>query len=223
MTPEHILYIPTILLLGFLMGKLSFRSKEFTQTSAVAKESQQKRIVPRSLLVGSFLVFATVFIGTHLFELPASAKAVTQSLGGLEIFDRNPSFSSQEVYSRISSFPAPGLQLYMRFTHTIDIVFPLSLFAFLFLLGRFVTQRGLHHRTLARFVHALPMIWLGTDLLENGIVYYLLDEFPMKHNFLANTLGYITLVKFIFLVLSVLAPAIITMLRKQISITTSRY
>jgi hypothetical protein len=216
MTTEHILYIPTIFLLGFLMGKLSSRSNEFNQTSALAKGSQSiKRIIPGSFVVGSFLVFAVVFIATHLFELPASAKAVTQSLGGLEIFDRKPSFSSRELYSRISSFPAPGIQLYMRFTYTIDIVFPLTLFAFLFLLGRFVTQQFLNYRTFVRLLHILPIIWFGTDLVENSIVYYLLNEFPTRHNLLANALGYVTLTKFTFLLLSVLGPAMATVFRRH--------
>jgi hypothetical protein len=217
MTTEHFFYIPTIFLFGFITGKLSSGPNEFKAKSSSSMESQStKRIIRGSLVIGSFIVFIAVFIATHVFEIPASTKAVTKSLGGLEMFDRKPSFSATEVYSRISEFPKTGIHLYKRFTHTVDILFPLALFSFLFVLGRFAMQGFLNHRTLARLLHILPIIWFGSDLLENSIVYYLLDEFPSRHNFLANGLAYVSLTKFAFLLLSVLAPIIVTVFRRQL-------
>ncbi|MEO5603277.1 MAG: hypothetical protein ABIR06_20315 [Cyclobacteriaceae bacterium] len=220
MTTEHILYIPTIFFLGFLMGKLSSRAsgpEEQTEPSSTRSESR-RQLIPSSFVIGSFLILAVAFAATHFFELPASAKSVAKSLGGLEIFDKKPSFSSAEVYSRIGNFPETGIQLYKRFTHTIDIIFPLTLLTFLVLLSRFVTQQLFINRRWIQALHSLPFIWFGSDLLENGVVYYLLDEFPTRHNFLANSLGSITITKFTFLLISVLAPAIATIFRKKLVI-----
>jgi hypothetical protein len=214
MTIEHILYIPTIFLLGFLFGKLTSSAPKTDGET----QSSNKRSIPAGFLVVSFLMFAFVFVATHFFELPASSKAVTQALGGLKLFDTKPSFSADEVYSRISQFSETGIHLYKRFTHTIDIVFPLSLLTFLILLGKFVSQNVSTSRTLIVIVGALPIIWFGFDLVENGIVYYLLNDFPVRHNLAASLLGYITISKFTFLFLSVAAPAFIDGIPK----TTSR-
>lgn len=217
MTTEHILYIPSIFLFGFLMGRLSSSSSAFKQTSALAKQSQpNKRRIPGSFVVGSFLVFVMVFIATHVLEIPASTKAVTKSLGGLEIFDRKPSFSAPEVYSRISKFPDTGIRVYKQFTHTVDILFPLTLFTFLILLGRFVIPHFRNQRTFVQLVAIAPIIWFVSDLLENMTVFYLLDKFPTRHNLLAGGLGYVTLTKFAFLLLSILGPVIATVFRRKL-------
>ncbi len=208
MTTEHILYIPTIFFIGFLIGKLSSTS------SLVENGPADLRPIKGTLVLGSFVLFAIVFVTTHFFELPASSKAVSTALGGAKIFDKSPSFSSDEVYQRMSQFPEAGIYLYKRFTHSIDILFPLALFGFLLLLSKYLTQRLQANQIVIRLLTALPMIWLGSDMIENGIIFYLLNEFPKRHNLLAGILGYLTITKFAFLLLSVSLPALMTTVQK---------
>lgn len=200
MTFEHILYIPTIFLLGFLTGSIT--GKPFRPSDNLAKESG---IAGRSL-PGAFVVFAIVFIGTHFFEIPRSSKALTKALNGLDIFDKKPSYTSAEVYSRMKLFPEKGRLLYQQFTYTIDILFPLTLFVFLFLLTRFVIKRMSISKTSEIGLMALPVLWLCTDFIENAIIFNLLKNFPEENELLAGSLGYVTMTKFSLLLLSIFAP-----------------
>lgn len=208
MTSAHILYIPTIFLLGFLAGNL-FNNRAATSASSASPLSG-------SILLGAFLVFAVVFIGTHFFEIPRSSKAVTVALNGAEIFDKKPSYSSDEVYQRISTFPPSGVYLYKQFTHTIDVLFPVSLFAFLFLLSRFVIQRNRPRKAFKVLITLLPILWFLSDMIENSVIYYLLDEFPIRHDVLAGFLGGITISKFTLLLLSILMPVSLIAFSKKV-------
>lgn len=202
MTSAHILYIPTIFLLGFLTGSLA--GKGFANSDNRANGPD----ISGRVLLGSFVIFAFVFVGTHFFEIPRSSKAVTKALNGLEIFDKKPSYTSDEVYSRIQSFPDSGIVLYKQFTYTIDILFPITLFAFLFLLSRFVVKRTAVGRTSQIVLMAIPVFWLSMDLIENTVIFNLLNNFPVKKCVLAGFLGYITITKFSLLLLSILAPTL---------------
>jgi len=208
MTTEHVLYIPTIFFIGFLIGKLA--TPQIDQNAPTGH-----KLIKGNLVLGSFILFAVVFAATHFLELPASSKAVSKALGGAEIFDKSPSFSSDEVYQRISHFPEAGIYLYKRFTHSIDILFPLSFFVFLLLLSKFLVQRLQANPIIIRILTALPIIWLACDMVENGVIYYLLNDFPERHNLLAGILGYLTIIKFVFLLLSVAMPALSTLFKKS--------
>ena len=214
MTSAHVLYIPTIFLLGFLAGTLfRSRSNNLSEPTHIDDQSRKHSTVTGRVLFGSFLIFAFAFIGTHFFEVPRSSKAVTKAMNGLEIFDKKPSYSSDEVYARMENFTKEGRALYQQFTYTIDILFPITLFTFLFLLGRFASQR---HSTSKYFQIALillPSLWLASDFMENGIIFYLLEQYPATNHRLAGSLGYITITKFALLFLSILIPTLIIALK----------
>jgi hypothetical protein len=209
MTSAHILYIPTIFLLGFLTGSLA--GKGFSNSNNPANESG----ITGKVLLGSFVIFAIVFIGTHFFDIPRSSKAVSNALNGLEIFDKKPSYTSAEVYSRIELFPENGRLLYQQFTYTIDVLFPITLFVFLFLLSRFVINKITMSRTSQIILMAVPVLWLSMDFVENAIIFNLLNNFPVKHHALAGSLGYITITKFSLLLLSILAPTLLITLHNM--------
>jgi hypothetical protein len=214
MTSAHILYIPTIFLLGFLSGSLVGKGSNSSD-----KASKQFGISGRALL-GSLLIVVIVFVGTHFFEIPRSSKAVTKALNGLEIFDKKPSYTSEGVYSRMEMFPEYGRDIYKQFTYTIDVLFPITLFAFVFLLARFALNKAIVPRPFGIFITALPILWLSMDLVENAIIFRLLDNFPVTNHALAGSLGFVTITKFTLLLLSILAPtALITLrnLRRRVS------
>jgi hypothetical protein len=209
MTSAHILYIPTIFLLGFLSGSLA--GKGFNSSDNPANESR----ITGKVLLGSFVIFAIVFIGTHFFDIPRSSKALTKALNRLEIFDKKPAYTSTEVYSRMELFPENGRLLYQQFTYTIDILFPLTLFVFLFLLSQFVINRITISRTSQIVLMIVPVLWLSMDFIENAIIFNLLNHFPVKNYTLAGSLGYITITKFSLLLLSILAPTVMITLHNM--------
>lgn len=202
MTIQHLLYIPTIFLLGFVFGTM-------VNKLGSSPNGQLKYKTSKKQLLQAFLIFLLVFVVTHIFPIPWGSKVVSQQLGGVEIFDKSPVFSSTEVYERISLFPAEGLKAYKRFTYTIDILFPVSFFVFLFAFARFVSQRITIRKYLVNVLISLPFFWFAFDLLENAIIFTILAKFPDKHELLASSLGFITVIKFSLLLLSILTPSLL--------------
>lgn len=214
MTKEHIFYIPLIFFTGFLLGTLvigkrSYKKNEGLQVNSALPGSSQFTISWKFLL-STFLIFVVVFIITHLFDLPYGAKNVKSALGNLEIFDKQPSFSSSKVYERLQAFSTDGLKVYKRFTYTMDVLFPVSFFTFLFTLTCFVGKRMTFSKKTVKVLTLLPIIWFLFDLLENAIVFCLVSEFPKRNDFLGGIIGYITVTKFGFLLLSVFVPLILS-------------
>ncbi len=206
MTSAHFLYIPIIFSLGLLVGTLLRSSSDIS----IQHSQKQTSIFLRGrTLFGSFLIFIAFFIGTHFFNVPGSSKAVSTALHGAEIFDKSPSFTSGDVYSRIHSFPIDGIALYKQFTYTIDILFPLTLFAFLILLSLYITNRLLLPRRIKLTLLLIPIVWFVSDMVENATIYYLLSTFPSRHDVLANMLGYLTITKFSLLLLSIAIPTLL--------------
>jgi len=198
MTFQHLFYIPTIFLLGLIFGILL--SNNTSTASAEGKMSGKK-------LGLVFLIFIIVFIITHSFNVPA---------GGLEIFDKKPIFGSDAVYHYMQSFTEIGIRVYKRFTYTIDVIFPLSMLLFLYTFSKFTLQRVALTKYFFKIVKLLPWIWFGFDMLENATVFYLLSEFPKQHLFVAGSLAWITVTKFVLLFLSLLVPALLLLFVKKL-------
>jgi hypothetical protein len=208
MTPLHALYIPTIFLMGLTIGALMQK-----RTLARATPIEQRVNLPRKrsgrFLFGAFLVVVAAFILTHFFEIPNSSKAVSLAIHQ-EIFDKTPSFSSQEVYARISHFPEYGIEMYKKFTYTVDIFFPVCLLIFLMALAQYAKDGYSLYKGISRnLLHLPPLLWFASDMMENTLIYHMLDIYPVEHHTLAGALGYLTLFKFSLLLLSMLLPAVI--------------
>jgi hypothetical protein len=213
MTAAHILYIPVIFMFGFVAGNLASarRSGETSASSSIFRKA----------LIGSFLIFVVTFIGTHFFPLPKSSKAVTAALGG-DIFDKKPSFTSEEVYSRIASFRPEGIIIYKQFNYTIDILFPLTLFVFLILLTIHAAKTATLSLSVSKIILAVPIAWFSLDLIENATIYSILDAYPKKSYFASSVLGYLTIAKFSFLLLSVIVPSALLIQRRKASDKANR-
>ncbi|MEO7989272.1 MAG: hypothetical protein ABI663_07005 [Chryseolinea sp.] len=140
---------------------------------------------------------------------------MTHALNGAAIFDKTPSYSSSEVYHRIASFTPAGIYLYKQFTYTTDVLFPVTMFVFLALLCRYTSQHVGLSRPIQITLLCIPGTWFVSDMLENFIVFRLLQILPAKNEFLAATLGYVTIIKFSLLLLSVSVPGLIKAFEKR--------
>lgn len=205
MTIHHLFYIPAIFLLGFIFGLLVNKGNQ--QIGNESKTTSGTSMPKGKLLFYSFFVFTVIFVLTHIFEIPWSSKEISRLINNQEIFDKSPLFTSEEVYSKISTFSYEGLETYKRFTYTIDIVFPISFFAFLFIFARYVSART--ELPAKRVLKYIPILWLAMDFIENAIVYMILNSYPDRHDFVASLLGIITVVKFGLLGCSVIIPSIV--------------
>jgi hypothetical protein len=212
MTAAHILFIPTLFLLGFLMGGL-VGARQTAALPAQAQMAQQR--ISAYLLFAAFLLFVAVFVATHLMPLFGGSMALHHAMGGAALFDQRPSFSSAEVQQRLAGFGDLGRALYQRFTYSVDVAFPLSLLAFLGLLAHFVAERRAMAPGLRRGLKLLPLLWFGCDMLENAMVFRLLEQFPIEIHPLGELLGYVTVLKFGLLLASLSLPVLLTVLGQR--------
>lgn len=216
---QHIFYIPAIFLLGLVFGiMINERRRGIiakNSATATSDNDQLHHETSGNRLLQTFIIFLLMFVVTHMFEIPWGSKAVKQLLGGLEIFDKRPIFSSTEIYTKISQYPVEGLIAYKRFTYTVDIIFPLSFFAFLLTLARFVSQRITIPKYAVNVLIGLPIFWFASDLVENAVIFSILSKFPSQSEILASSLGYITTTKFGLLLLSLFIPSLLFIFSKK--------
>lgn len=207
MTPAHLFFIPTVFFLGFFAGGMA--TSFFRRASPVDMESGSVhgQTSAKALLI-AFVVFATVFVATHMSPQFGGSKAISVAMHGMPILDQRPSFSSDDVYQRLDAFGMAGRDMYQRFTYSSDVVFPLTLLVFLSLLAKFVAQRSLLSIRWRKALVALPFVWFASDMLENAIVYSLLSQFPVRNDALGGMVGFVTVAKFGLLLLSIAVPAV---------------
>jgi hypothetical protein len=211
MTSAHILYIPTIFLLGLITGMLVKPQNTHANVTSSARHAVSGRV-----LFGSLLVFIFVFFGTHFFSIPRSAHAVHHALNGGEIFDKKPSFTSEEVYGRIDKFPQNGIFLYKQFTYTTDILFPITFLVFLVLVSLYISQRAYLPKKTQIMLLFIPLSWFALDMIENSMIFHILNILPSKSESLASVLGFVTIAKFTLLLFSISSPAFIKTFEKSL-------
>ncbi len=208
MTPAHVFFIPTVFLLGlFVGGMLSTRLLRSDPAPDADSVVQAKPSV--KTLAIAFIVFACIFAATHGYPQFGGAKAISAAAHGIPLLDQRPAFSSIAVFDRLEAIGPIGRGMYQQFTYSVDVIFPLSLLAFLFSLTRFVRQRVTSNKRLRQVLETSPFIWFATDMLENAIVFTLLLQFPARNDFLGSILGFVTVLKFSLLLLSIAGPAIV--------------
>lgn len=225
MTQEHIFFIPTIFFLGFFLGAIvSQRNKSpnFTTESKLnhgEKENFSTSIFTSFYTLGfSFFIFFAIFISTHLLPFFGGSKALSIVSKGKPLFDQRPVFTNLEFYERLNSFGEVGREMYLRFTYTVDILFPLAFLSFLILLILFISKKSLITKRVSLRLLLFPLIWFFLDMLENSILFFLIYQFPIEHDFLSAKLGFVTLGKFCFLLLSLLLPGIAIIYDKKIKL-----
>lgn len=187
---SHLIFIPAVFLIGALAG--------FT----VATRRGGR---PTALLTTLGIFFVTLLV-THAAPIPGGVHALKASVNHQQLFDQHPTVSPDDVYRRISAFGATGREAYQQFTYTTDLVFPLTLFLFLFALARFVGERFGPMQMQRRILRLGPILWFTSDLVENGIIYFLLATYPTLHAVPASMLAYVTVSKFVLLLVSFALP-----------------
>jgi hypothetical protein len=162
----------------------------------------------RSLLF-AFVVAFLAFAATHLLPIEGNVRALTSATEGQPILDMKPSFSSDEVYQRLAAFGAVGRAAYRQTITTTDIVFPLSVFVFLFLLARYTAGRLNVGGRLRPLLLALPIAYFAADMAENAAVLAMLWDYPQRHDLIGGSIGYVTVVKRVAQAAALLGPLVL--------------
>jgi hypothetical protein len=157
----------------------------------------------------SFAVFLAIFLITHAVDFPGSLTRLMQITHGQAILDLEPSFSSLDTYQRLQDFGAVGRSAYLQTMLSIDTIFPISAFAFLYLLSRFTAARAGLSTLATRGLKAFSVAYLTLDLLENLTVVVLLMNYPDRLELLAANIGYLSVGKRASMLMALALPLLV--------------
>ncbi len=165
------------------------------------------------VFVAAFVWAALVVFAVHFLDFPGSVPNFQQMSGGGTLLDASPAFTADSIYQRLGEYGNEGRRNYTFRNVTVDILLPLSVLPFLFLL----MLRAVTPFALGRFVRAtllsLPLVYVIFDLLENSVVLVLLGDYPERLDVLAGSLPYATIIKRVASLLAIGVP--LTMLGFQ--------
>jgi hypothetical protein len=153
----------------------------------------------------AFAAFFAVFLVTHVVKFPGSVPYLKEMSRGQRMLDMQPSFSAADTYDRLEAFGPEGRQAYRRTILTVDVVFPVVFFLFLFAWARHVAPSRVGPR-LARAVAAPAVVYFLADLVENAAILAMLAQFPERLSVLAASIGYVTVTKRVCMIIALLAP-----------------
>ena len=163
-----------------------------------------RRLFVSALLAALLLVFAV-----HFLDFPGSVPDFRRASGGGTLLDARPSFSEDEIYRRLAAYGEEGRNNYAFRNRTVDVLLPLGVLPFLFLLMLRAANCLLLGRAARSFLLALPFAYVLFDLAENGSVLALLANFPVRMHLLSAVLPYLTSVKRAASILALVIPLLI--------------
>src|SRR4051794_13389981 len=78
---------------------------------------------------------ALIVVAVHFLDFRGSVPNFTHVSGGGALLDALPAFTADEVYARLTGYGEQGRQNYSFRNVTVDVLLPLSVLPFLFLLA----------------------------------------------------------------------------------------
>ena len=168
-------------------------------------------------VMAAFIFALSVFFITHMLKFPGSIVYLMEVTHGEKMLDMQPSFSTEETYRRLEAFGEFGRRMYMRTMITVDIIFPLSAFAFLFLWAKYASQQVDIRDSLRKALWCLAIAYVSLDFLENISIMIMLSKFPERFEFLGTYIGYLTQGKRISMIGALVLPAVLLIVTKASS------
>ena len=110
----------------------------------------------RKLFAATFLWAISVVLAVHLLQFHGSVPDFEKASGGEKLLDVKPSFSVDATYSRLEQYGEVGRRNYFFRNVSVDVVLPLSLLPFLYLLRtRQLAHLSRSHCARCLVVHSL--------------------------------------------------------------------
>ncbi len=163
----------------------------------------------RKLFVLALVAAVLVVFAVHFLNFPGSVPNFVKSSGGGVLLDVKPSFLVEEIYQRLADYGEEGRRNYTFRNLTVDLILPLSVLPFLFLLMLHALNQLSLGSVARMFLFSLPFIYVIFDFAENGAVLALLANFPDRIHLAANILPYLTVVKRAASILAIVSPLLI--------------
>jgi len=94
----------------------------------------------KAFVIAGFWAFLVV-VAVHFLQFPGSGPDFNRASGGGVLLDASPAFTPDGIYERLDGYGETGRQNYSFRNVTVDVLLPMSVFPFLFLLIRRVVAR----------------------------------------------------------------------------------
>lgn len=146
-------------------------------------------------------------------ELSGSVPDFTRASGGGTLLDAIPAFTTDDVYQRLDGYENAGRENYAFRNLSVDILLPLSVFPFAFLLARRAAAPFGRETLVRASILALPFAYVILDLVENAAVLGLLAAYPERVRLLAVGLPYATILKRAASLLALVVPLTLLAIR----------
>ncbi len=156
-----------------------------------------------ALVLGLF-----AFVAVHFLTFPGSVPHFRAASNGGALLDTHPEFTADGVYRRMEAFGADGRAVYAFRVFTVDLLFPLALMPLFLLSMAAAIRTGVAPSFLAPLRFA-PWIFLIFDLAENTTIRILLAQYPERLDSLAGVLGFVSAIKRIGMLSSLLFPIVV--------------
>ena len=162
----------------------------------------------RTFVFATAVAFLVVF-AVHFLDFPGSVPRFKEVSRGGVLLDQSPSFTVDTIYKRLSDYGEEGRRSYAFRNLTVDLILPLSLLPFLFLLMLNAVTSLRPNRPLRVLLLSLPFAYMIFDFTENAAVLALLNNYPERMDTLAGLLPYVTSVKRAASLSALLVPLVI--------------
>jgi hypothetical protein len=153
-----------------------------------------------------FLAGVCVILVMGVF--PLATGRLAELSGGVRLIDMEIGYTPSRAFQMVAAYGEQGRPLYILTTLAADLVFPLA-YGLLFALLIVVTyRRAFPASRLVRFLVLFPFAAAGFDLLENACIVILLASHPAQWTWVAQLAGLFTLVKWSFVIMSVVLVSV---------------
>jgi hypothetical protein len=148
------------------------------------------------LLLG-YIVFAA-------FVLRWAESQIKDFSGGTGPLDLVFNYSSDQVYQMLKSYNGEGREFYAIIELTADMVYPIIYSLFLSLLIIFLCKKLYIQDRIIKVAFVVPVIALAADCCENICITVMLLNYPYKLNTVAEAANIFTMIKWVFLMASIM-------------------
>lgn len=169
------------------------------------------------------IAFLLSYLFLNVIKHPFSILSIKELTGGYTILNVLPFYNAETAYEFLNAYPKEAIKIYRRIlVYDLLILIPVyvSFFSFaLIYLGNSLKGRG---KDMARIMVFLPLIAGTLNIIEDGIIFVLLNALPTELNTLASLSGIITTTKSILITVCFLSVITIFLIITTRAITKKR-
>jgi hypothetical protein len=159
----------------------------------------------------SFALFIGLYALLNFTALPFSIPALRQAAGGKTILNVLPYYDAVGAYAHIAAYSPEAVAIYRRIL-LIDVLALIPVYVLFLTSGllhageRVLVSRG---RWLPSVLALFPLAAAVLNLVEDGLVVYLIEAYPVRHDLLAAACGLITSTKSLLIATSLLSAVLL--------------